>query len=537
MTLLTTKDYKTFVVGEITFRDYKLANRCLPGDDVTFDENGCSLIKRANYGYLVGTLELNSKYKYGHTAKGYPLYLFTPHNRSYPQLRVGSSEKDTSKNSICLVEFLDWNAADHLPRGNLVKVLGHTGVFHVEAEALKWLYGSPSFKKEKELTLGISNFLNRPLLEGVTINIDPLGCKDIDDVITMKHIKHGVWTFAITIADVAEWVSINSDLDVEARKKGQTIYQNGTAVLPMFPPALSEDEASLLPSKTRLGVSLLFQWNAEQETVSNVEWRETQVKNHMSHTYESILQTRPFGFSVEGLKTLCSHLKGSQTSDPHEWVEELMLFYNKQAARLLLPYREGLLRTHSGADKEVLETWIHIHPELEFLAYQAATYELIGPSSPLTTSQVHVGLGSVPYCHASSPLRRYADLVNQRCIKAILRKEIPPYTELDLAQHLNQRQAYAKKHDRDYLFLRQLMLYKYDTHEELGIVLSILEDKMKVKVYVVAWKRVVSVKYTESIYKPGDQVILEYYSDMKRVGWKERMVFRLRLFTTEFTSL
>ena len=533
MTLLTTKDYKTFVVGEITFRDYKLANRCLPGDDVTFDDTGCSLVKRANYGYIVGTLELNSKYKYGHTAKGYPLYLFTPHNRSYPQLRVGSSEKDTSKNTICLVEFLDWNAADHLPRGNLVKVLGHAGTFHVEAEALKWLYGCPSLKKEKDLTLGISNFLNRPLLEGITINIDPPGCRDIDDVITMKQIKEGLWNFAITIADVAEWVSINSDLDLEARKKGQTLYQNGTAVLPMFPLALSEDEASLLPSKTRLGVSLLFQWNAEQETLSNVEWKETQIKNHMSHTYESILQTRPFGFSVEGLKTLCSHLKGSETGDPHEWVEELMLFYNKQAARLLLPYREGLLRTHSGADKELLERWIRVNPTLEFLAYQAATYELIDT----TRAQVHIGLGSVPYCHASSPLRRYADLVNQRCIKAILRKEIPPYTELDLAQHLNQCQAQAKKHDRDYIFLRQLLLYNYDTHEQLGIVLSILEDKMKVKVYVVAWKRVVSVKYTESIYKPGDQVILEYYSDMKRVGWKDRMVFRLRLFTTEFTSI
>jgi ribonuclease R len=88
------------------------------------------------------------------------------------------------------------------------------------------------------LTLGISNFLNRPLLEGITINIDPPGCKDIDDVITMKQIKEGLWNFAITIADVAEWVSINSDLDLEARKKGQTLYQNGTAVLPMFPLAL-----------------------------------------------------------------------------------------------------------------------------------------------------------------------------------------------------------------------------------------------------------------------------------------------------------
>ena len=57
----------------------------------------------------------------------------------------------------------------------------------------------------------------------------------------------------------------------------------------------------------------------------------------MSATYESILESRPFGFSLEGLKNLCYYLKGSPTEDPHEWVEELMILYNKEAAKLLRP--------------------------------------------------------------------------------------------------------------------------------------------------------------------------------------------------------
>jgi exoribonuclease R len=521
MPILETKDYKSFIVGDKTFTDYKFANHCLPGDEVVVEEKGCYLVKRARYGYLVGVLELTSKYLYGHSSKGSPLYLFTPYDRSYPQMRVGCSEKDTSKNLVVLIEFLEWNMSDHLPRGNLIKTLGPTGVYTVERDALKWLYGLPSLKKEKDLALSITQLPNRPFVEGITVNIDPPGCKDIDDTISMKHIQPGLWDFTITIADVAEWVTPLSDLDLQAKKRGQTLYQNGVAVVPMFPAALSEGEASLLPSTTRLGVSLLFRWNADTQTLSNLEWKETQIKNHMSATYESILETRPFGFSVEGLKNLCSHLKGSSTEDPHEWIEELMLFYNKEAAKLLMKHSVGLLRAQSAADEKKVESWIKISPELRFMAYEAASYK------PMESQETHASLGGL-YCHASSPLRRYADLVNQRCIKAILRKELPPSVDLDLHQQLNQLQKKAKKHDRDYLFIEQIYLYKYEPHEHHALVLSVLENKTKV--YVPKWKRIVSVKDTSM--KPGDSVILEYYSDMKKVGWKERMIFKIRQFKT-----
>lgn len=517
MPLLQTKDYKTFSVGDTIFTDYTLANHCLPGDEVVLEEKGCYLIKRARYGYLVGILELTSKYLYGHSSKGSPLYLFTPFNRSYPQMRVGCSEKDTSKNLIVLIEFLDWNKSDHLPRGNLMRILGPTNVLNVEAEALKWLYGSPSFKKEKELTLTINeSTVERPFVEGITVNIDPPGCKDIDDTLSMKQIDGAKWLFTITIADVAEWVSPSSDLDLEAKKRGQTLYQNGVAVVPMFPAALSEGEASLIPSVTRLGISLIFHWDTEKQTISNLEWKETQIKNQHSATYESILEERPSGFNLDVLKRACSHLKGSNTEDPHEWIEELMIFYNKEAAKLLMPYTLGLLRTQSEADQKKVESWTSIHPELRFMAYEAASYQ------PMETEAVHASLGGL-YCHASSPLRRYADLVNQRCIKDVLRKKIQVYETRELSQHLNELQKKAKKHDRDYLFVQQIYLNRDEVH---ATVLAILDTK--IKVYVPVWKRCISVKNVEMTMNPGDQIILDYYSDMKKVSWKERMVFKIR---------
>jgi exoribonuclease R len=210
-------------------------------------------------------------------------------------------------------------------------------------------------------------------------------------------------------------------------------------------------------------------------------------------------------------------LKGSSTEDPHEWIEELMLFYNKEAAKLLMKHSVGLLRAQSAADEKKVESWAKVSPELRFMAYEAASYK------PMESQETHASLGGL-YCHASSPLRRYADLVNQRCIKAILRKELPPSVDLDLHQQLNQLQKKAKKHDRDYLFIEQIYLYKYEPHEHHALVLTVLENKTKV--YVPKWKRILSVKDTSM--KPGDEVILEYYSDMKKVGWKERMIFKIR---------
>jgi len=51
----------------------------------------------------------------------------------------------------------------------------------------------------------------------------------------------------------------------------------------------------------------------------------------------------------------------------------------------------------------------------------------------------HVGLGLAVYAHTTSPIRRYADLVNQRLLKAALHGQPVPYTPetlTDLAAHL-----------------------------------------------------------------------------------------------------
>ena len=57
-------------------------------------------------------------------------------------------------------------------------------------------------------------------------------------------------------------------------------------------------------------------------------------------------------------------------------------------------------------------------------------YVLERPGDP---EQGHFGLAVQDYTHSTAPNRRFADLVSQRVIKAVLAKQPPPYSDEDLA--------------------------------------------------------------------------------------------------------
>jgi hypothetical protein len=112
-------------------------------------------------------------------------------------------------------------------------------------------------------------------------------------------------------------------------------------------------------------------------------------------------------------------------------------------------------------------------------------------------------------------------------LKDVLRsKDIHP-CDISLAQRLNARQKDAKEHDRYVFFLKQLILTPVGNKRCI-----VLEDTtVKTKVYVPAWKRTVSVKKLAEFddkYQSGESLYIEYYSDMKKPHWKDRMVTRLR---------
>ena len=550
--ILQTKNYSDFIIlsdggDELhRFSGAKLANKCLPGDHIYWNEGKCHLELHDSHPPIVGTVELVNKSKYGLTSRGIPIYLFTPYNKSYPHFIVGCSEKDVSKNRIGLVNFDNWSSTSTFPRGQLQQLLGVSGDFEAEKEALiwqacPWKHPKGSYIPEVKESITVI----RKELTGFTFNIDPKGCKDVDDVLTFEEVKSDTWRVSITISDVAAFIEEESPVDIYASLIGQTLYSpDGTPLRSMLPKEYSEESCSLLPNKTSIGITLQFIWNGKE--ITDKQWFESILKTDTSYTYEEFQESdSPY---KEPLASIANYLaKEGATAgayDSHKWIEQCMLFYNKEAGQILKNMGMGILRKHSSPNLEKLEKYRSNNiPDLEKLAFSAAEYCL---AEELETR--HFGLESDNYAHTTSPIRRYADLVNQRVLKLYIRKSqqrhIVPITMYDM----NYRTKLNKNYSRDLDFLSAISTISTISAASETIFKGIIIDKkiaengqLKLKIYVPVWKRTVSAKYkmvNDNIVLSRDEKREIDVSDFREVeltcavninsrNWKERIIINI----------
>jgi exoribonuclease R len=536
--ILQTKDYSDFIIlsdgGDVLhkFTGAKLANKCLPGDHIAWDGEKCILELRDEYPLIVGTLELTNKSKYGLTSRGIPIYLFTPYNKSYPHFIVGCSEKDVSKNRVGLVKFDDWAASSTFPRGNLQQVLGVSGDFEAEKQALMWQACPWKYPKGPYNPQSKENILRREL-KGFTFNIDPDGCKDVDDVLTFEQIENEKWRVTITISDVATFVEDGGAVDIFASLIGQTLYDNnGNVLRPMLPKEYSEEICSLIPGKPSYGISLQFTWDGKE--ITDKEWFESHLKTDKSYTYEEFQESESQYKLI--LAQISSYLAKEEVTDSHKWIEQCMLFYNIEAGKILKEMGMGILRKHSAPDILQLEKYKTHLPELEKLAYSSAEYCLAEEQETR-----HFGLESDNYAHVSSPIRRYADLINQRVLKIHIRNLKERYIVPLAMYDMNYRAKLNKSFSRDMDFLTAITTGQTTFK---GIILDkkvIEEQRMKVKIYIPLWKRAISTTYkyiNDNIVLSRDEKREVDVSDFKEVevkcafnvnsrNWKERVIINI----------
>jgi exoribonuclease R len=378
---------------------------------------------------------------------------------------------------------------------------------------------------------------SRKRIDDYTFNIDPPGCKDIDDVISLSQInpETNTWRITITIADVACHVPEMSSIDLLASTFGQTLYNDGEAICPMLPPSYSEDACSLLPNVERRGVSLEFEWSPEMSSPKNVKWVESILTNMKSYTYEEFQNDITNLEYKNVVKHSAALLDNSEPiEDSHKWIESFMKFYNIQAAKMLKDVRAGILRRHSKPNQERLEKYSKMDSELAKLAQHAAEYCLA-----TETDSTHFGIQTAAYCHATSPIRRYADLMNQRILKQIIRKNNECLFVSVHIDDLNARSKASKKYEKNMVFIRELI---HGPRKITGRILDILENG-KIRIWIPSWQKIIKVYLTptenmnefisadeKEKYYLNEGQIIECTIAMNLLSrhWKDRLIVNLK---------
>jgi exoribonuclease R len=344
---------------------------------------------------IVGVVHFYSKIKYGYNKRNTPIYLFTPYDRNLSTYKVASTESDKTHNQIAVVDTRSVT---------IIRLLGRVGDSKAEGLAM-YLHYSPYAVYTSRNIHGLMSSVQpsetvtrTDISHLLTINVDPEGTKDIDDVISFD-----LPNVYITIADVAWYIQPDSEIDLHARKVGQTLYYPEMAPHTMFPLQFQQ-MATLSVGSVRNGVTLKYNMKTKKST-----FMLTTIINKRQHTYEDIY-TELYSTNLKAL----SREFGMPSDDSHKWIEQMMILYNTEAGKMLKKAGMGILRKHNEPDFEKLERYKMIG--LENLAFSSAEYCLAEEEHTR-----HFGLESDHYAHASSPIRRYADLVNQRIMKIIMK--------------------------------------------------------------------------------------------------------------------
>lgn len=307
--------------------------------------------------------------------------------------------------------------------------------------------------------------------------IDGDDTKDIDDAISLEILPNGNYLLGVYIADVSHYVEHGSLLDLRARRKGTSNYLANT-VIPMFPPKLSNGICSLNPHVERLALGCLMEFDKNGNKV-RYDINQFVIKSNIQMTYkkvnnileENIIDEEYTPYvdtlkKMEKLSLLLLKKRIQRGAIDLEKPELKLIIDNGQVVDFSKRYQktaEGLIeefmlitnetiaedmdillyRNHEEPSNEKLEEYLDMLKSLGYkekfdtsdpllgqkLANFAKEDEFLGDTLKTRLLRSfkrafyskentgHYGLASNYYCHFTSPIRRYPDLINHRLIK------------------------------------------------------------------------------------------------------------------------
>jgi ribonuclease R len=192
------------------------------------------------------------------------------------------------------VEITSWPTPFKPPMGRVIEVLGDPDDFGVDVEMMIRKHQLPRVFPENVLKearsvahLDLEEVARRRDFRDLPIvTIDGETARDFDDAVLVTERADGGYELQVHIADVAEYVRAGTDLDLEARLRGTSVYFPDRAI-PMLPQELSTDICSLRPGDDRLVLSCIMRLDA-QGRIESYEIVEGVIRSAARMTYTNV---------------------------------------------------------------------------------------------------------------------------------------------------------------------------------------------------------------------------------------------------------
>lgn len=322
------------------------------------------------------------------------------------------------------------------------------------------------------------------------VTIDPPGAMDLDQALHLARTPHG-YRVRYAIADVAAFVTPGDPVDLEAHRRGQTIYCPDARV-PLHPPALSEGVASLLPGEDRPAYVWDIELDADGSRRSATVYR-AMVRSRARFTYEEIQAQANAGVEdglvdllreVGRLRIARESARGGASLpmpeqevhadddgryglslrpllEAEEWNAQISLLTGIAAAQIMLDGGIGILRTMPPATPEAVARFRRearalsaVWPEGvaygDFLRsldredprhlaiihdatalFRGSGYTVFDGEPPADRVQAAI---AAPYAHTTAPLRRLVDRYSLAVCEALAAgRDVPPWAREGLA--------------------------------------------------------------------------------------------------------
>lgn len=280
-------------------------------------------------------------------------------------------------------------------------------------------------------------FDDLPVAEVAAFSIDDSTTTEIDDAFSVTRLPSGNWRFGIHIAAPALGVPAGCPVDEIAARRLSTVYMPGAKITMLPDPVVDRftlAEGHAVPAASlylelRSDLTLLSTFsriervpvtaNLRHDVLDQVFTEDALHADEIAHSYGRELRLLwDFACVLEAAR--------GRPEIPRPIPMDYSFYVNDDRVRIVDRKRGAPI------DKLVAELMIFVNTEWGRALSEHGVpgiyrVQANGRVKLSTVPSPHEGLGVDQYLWASSPLRRYIDLVNQRQLLAVLRDESAPY--------------------------------------------------------------------------------------------------------------